>query len=344
MRKFLKVFIVSFSFFFLSMAIGSYSYLRENDIKLENNLGFGFYEELKIKNINVEKDVEIKKEKVEPIVYDNLKLAMENSNRINFLIMGMDDVRTDTIILASFCQDTKKIDLIHIPRDTYVYREKYKRADQQKINSIYAIDGILALQDTISSILNGMKIHYYATIDYKAVESIVDEVGGVSVDVPFKMRYKDPSLNPPLIIDIPAGEQLLDGKKSLQFLRYRKGSKNEGYIDGDLGRIRAQQDFLKSFIDKAMDNRIKIVKSGFKHIKTDIGLLTALSYAKNVIGMTVDDVNIDILPGKSEFKSINGTILSYYIRDERAITEFLNNMYNVNENIENEATKKDDLQ
>lgn len=327
MRKFLKIFIVSFSFFFIAMGIGAYSYLKDNDIKLENNLGIGFYE-----NVEKEKVKKIKKPETKPRkpkVYKDLKQAIEGSERINFLILGLEDVRTDTIILASFCEDTKKINLIHIPRDTYVERKGYKRADQQKINSIYGTSGISALKDTVSGILNEIPIDHYLTIDYKAVENIVDEIGGVKVEVPFKMSYQDPTSNPPITIDIPKGEQLLDGEKALQFLRYRKGIGNKGYKDGDIGRIKAQQEFLGSFIDKAMDNRLKIVKEGFKHLKTDMGLLTAFAYARKASGMTGANIEIDILPGAPSYKSINRTKLSFYIIDEKGIDELLKRIYNV---------------
>ena len=109
----------------------------------------------------------------------------------------------------------------------------------------------------------------------KGVENIIDSIGGVEVMVPFNMKYEDPTANPPLNIDIKEGKQVLDGEKSLEFLRYRKGNNNkEGYIDGDLGRIKAQQQFLKSFVDKALSYRLPVViKKGFDYVKTDIKLI-----------------------------------------------------------------------
>ena len=76
------------------------------------------------------------------------------------------------------------------------------------------------------------------------------------MDVPFHMKYKDPTSNPPLDIDIRPGRQILDGEKALDFIRYRKGNNKMGYVDGDLGRIRAQQEFLKAFLSKVKDNII----------------------------------------------------------------------------------------
>lgn len=342
MKRFFKVFIVSFSFFFIAMGIGAYSYLRENNIKIKNNIGGGFYENLEIDIELEEKDKNEKQEeeeKEELVEYDNLEEAIERSNRVNFLILGMEDVRTDTIILGSFCEDTKKINLINIPRDTYVHRKGYNRADQRKINSVYASNGVKGIEKAVSHILNDIPIHHHLTIDYKAVENIVDSVGGVEVNVPFKMSYRDPASNPPLVIDIPSGPQTLDGEKALQFIRYRKGINNEGYIDGDIGRIKTQQGFLKSFIDKAMDNRIQIIREGLKHVKTDIGFIAALSYGRKVIGMNEDDVEITILPGKSEFKAINKKVLSYYIYNKEETSKLIENIYNVKQ--KNKEPKND---
>ena len=78
--------------------------------------------------------------------------------------------------------------------------------------------------------------------------------------VPFPMKYSDPTANPPVNINIKEGKQVLKWQKGPDFLRYRKGNNNkEGYIDGDLGRIRAQQQFIKSFIDKVLATVLPVV-------------------------------------------------------------------------------------
>lgn len=324
MKRNFKVFLFSLSLFLFAMAIGGYTYLRVNNIELENNIGGGFYENFDIDKKKLNK-IETKKEQV---VYDDLKQAIANSNRVNFLILGMEDVRTDTIIFASFCPDTKSLNLINIPRDTYIYRDGYNRADQRKINSVYGSKGVDGLKVEVSKIFN-VPIDYYVSLDYKAVENIVDNLGGIEVNVPIKMEYRDPTSKPPLLIDIPAGMQKLDGEKSLQFLRYRKGINNEGYIDGDIGRIKAQQEFLKSFIGKASDNKTQLIKEGLKYIKTDISLLKAISYSKNAMGMDSEDFKVNILPGKAEFRKVNKELLSYYIYNQDELNELLKEIYNV---------------
>ncbi|MFA7412447.1 MAG: LCP family protein [Tissierellaceae bacterium] len=325
MKTFSKVFALSFFCFLLALYIGSSSYIKAKDIRLESNVGQSGKKE--IEKIIIDK-IELKPKEIEE--YTNIKEALEKSNRINFLFMGLEDTRTDTIIFASFCPDSKNVRLINIPRDTYIHRKGYDGAEQRKINSVYGEHGALGVKKTVSYILGEIPIHHVVTLDYEGVVKIVDGLGGVEIDVPFHMKYKDPTAKPPLNIDIVAGKQLLDGKKSLEFIRYRKGTGNKGgYIDGDLGRIKAQQEFIKSFIDKASENLITVVTKGFPHLKTDMSLFTSLSYGRKALGMGIDDFRIETLPGKAEFKKIGRKVLSYYIYDKEKISRVLEEIYNV---------------
>jgi LCP family protein required for cell wall assembly len=327
MRTFSKVFILSFICFLLAISIGSYSYVKEKDIKLETNIDNPIKEQFDVSKRIIEK---LETKPKEPEIYSTLKEALEKSNRINFLVMGLEDVRTDTIIFASFCPDTKKVDLVNIPRDTYIHRVGYNTAEQRKINSIYGDHGIAGVRKAASYILDNVPIHHYVILNYEGVEKIVDGLGGVEVNVPFHMKYKDPTGKPPLEINILPGKQILDGKKSLEFLRFRKGNQNKGgYMDGDLGRIKAQQEFMSSFIGKATDNLLTVITKGFNHVKTDINLVDSLSYGRKAIGIGKEDFEMTTLPGKPEFRKISKKTLSYFIYDKKETTKLLEKIYNV---------------
>lgn len=298
------------------MLLGSYSYVKKDDIKIEDKVGGSLF----LPKPKEEKKIEY---------YSSLEEAKIKSKRINFLILGMEDVRTDTIIFASFCPDSKKVDLINVPRDTYIHRKGYNDPTQRKINSVYQDHGIKGLKKTVSYILEDIDIHHHILLDYKGVEKIVDELGGIKVDVPFNMKYEDPTSDPPTKISIDKGEQLLNGKDSMDFLRYRKGNDNNGYMEGDLGRIKAQQGFLTSLIGKSQDNMLTVIKSGFGHVKTDVNLIDSISYGRKAIGIDKDDFSIHILPGEAEFKKVNKRILSYYIYDKKEINQTIKKIYNV---------------
>ena len=149
--------------------------------------------------------------------------AFTNANRVNILVLGVDHHNlTDTIILASFDIDQKHMDLIWIPRDTYYYRGPAGDTGSNKINAAYRKNPVNSAI-AVSEILMNIPINYYAEVTYEGVATIIDEMGGVPMDIPFNMRYNDPLDTPPLSINIPKGFQVLSGEQSVKFLRYRSG-------------------------------------------------------------------------------------------------------------------------
>ncbi|NLN15437.1 MAG: LytR family transcriptional regulator [Tissierellia bacterium] len=329
--RFLKVFIVSSVLFFIAFYLGANYYIMENTDLLEENSPFGFSNNIDNFSDSFLNRLEV--EAKEPREFNSLEEAFLKSDRINFLILGMEDARTDTIILASLCPDSKKIHLISIPRDTYVHRKGYDDGEKRKINAVYFDHGIEGIKKTVSHVLAGIPIHHHVILDYEGVREIVDLIGGVEMDVPFHMKYKDPTSNPPLDIDIRPGRQILDGEKALDFIRYRKGNNKMGYVDGDLGRIRAQQEFLKAFLSKVKDNIITLITKGLRYVETDVGLLDALSYGRKVIGISTEDLEFHLLPGNSDFKKVNRRFYSYYVYREDEIKGLLEEIYNVKSNI-----------
>lgn len=339
MKIFWKVFIMSFIFFVIVTLLGSYSYIRteEKGDGLGTNIGEGMAEnedvnyDEEVEEKNLEQAIEEKDTPNEVETFDSLEEAFTKSKRVNAVIVGMEDVRTDTIILASFDPDSKSVNVFSVPRDTYIHRKGYDLAEQRKINSIYENHGIDGVKKAVSYLFQGAPIHFYVKIDYEGVKKIVDSIGGVEVVVPFDMKYDDPTADPPLHINLKAGRQVLNGEKALQFLRYRKGnSKKQGYIDGDLGRIKAQQEFIKSFINKAISYRLPVViKNGYPYIETDISLFEALYYGSKALGIDMDDIKFETLPGRAEFRKYGGTLLSYYISNHKETKRILENIYNV---------------
>jgi len=324
MKTFWKTFILSIIFFALAIYLGSYSYTKINKEEYYTNIGI-VTEEKENKSENIKEN--IKKEEN----YNSLQEAFKNSRRINVLFVGLEDIRTDAIIFASFNLENKKADLISIPRDTYIHRKGYNKGEQRKINAIYGSHGISGVKKAVSYLLEGVPIHHHIIMNYKGVENIIDSLGGIEVVVPFHMVYKDPTANPPLYINIPEGKQLLNGKQSMNFLRYRKGNtKKSGYIDGDLGRIKAQQQFIKSFVKKALSYKLPlVVKKGFEHIETDIKLIDGINYATKAMGIKIEDFNFQTLPGESEFKRIDGQLFSYFTPDFLEAKRLLEGLYKV---------------
>lgn len=246
--------------------------------------------------------------------------AAKNLKRFNVLVVGLENSRTDTIMVVSYDMENKVADLISIPRDTYSPRDVYDSPDLKKINAIYSQEGIENLVLAVEELL-GIPLEKYVIINYEAAISCVDLLGGVEVNVPFHMIYTDPYDDPPLYIDIPEGTQLLDGEQSLKFLRYRKGYSNQ-----DLGRIEAQQQFIKSALKKALGPKLPaLINEAYSYMETNIKITDILSLTDDIIGFSIENIKINTLPGSET--PLEG--LSFYIPEEDAIKNLVNTMYNV---------------
>ena len=219
----------------------------------------------------------------------------KNSNKVNVLLLGVNGGMTDTIMLVSFDMDLKKVDVISVPRDTYYHRPNRDSAAEMKLNAAYRGDAINTAR-AVSDILLGMPINYYAVIEYDGVENIVDSMGGVPMDIPFDMEYRDPYDTPPLVINIPEGQQTLDGEHAVQFLRYRYG-----YIEGDMGRVKAQQQFVKNAFKQCLGFALpKIARTVFTNVESDITLGTALKIATKAIGTSGESMTTYLIPNTLE--------------------------------------------
>lgn len=245
--------------------------------------------------------------------------AFTNSNRVNVIVVGVNDGLTDTIMLASWDMDTNNVDVISVPRDTYYERKGYNSAAQKKINAAYGANGIISTANAVSDVLEGIPINYYAVVDYEAVENIVDGIGGIPITIEKAMVYSDPTDDPPLYINIPAGEQVLDGEHAVQYLRYRKG-----YRDGDIGRVRAQQEFVKIAFKQALDHGVvDSAKLVFKNVESDLTVGAATKFALKAVGLTSDSIKTYTLPGEGRYIGD----VSYFLQDEAATDEMLMEIY-----------------
>ena len=258
------------------------------------------------------------------------KADSTDSDSISFLLMGVDgenskeneNVRTDTLMVFNVDKDSGKISILSVPRDT---RTPIKgRKYQEKINHAHVYGGDRLTLDTVSDLL-GIDLEYYVVADYNFVKEFVDLVGGVEIDVPMDMHYEDPYAEPPLYIDLKEGLQKLDGDESLQYLRFRKGYKN-----ADLGRIDAQQTFVKSLVKQSIKpiNLLKapqMVMAYNDYINTNIPLGTIIKYTSSFYKYDLDKMNTQTLPG--EPKMVKG--VSYFIHYEEKTKELVKEMFDI---------------
>lgn len=305
MARFFKVFFLTLVISCLVVGVGVYSYIRifnplDKLTGITDNFG-------NLSSDDIENDPNA----------TPLEKAIAKSKRINVLVVGLEHTRTDTIMVASYDRENKLADIISIPRDTYYEREGYTNLGSLKINAIYQSEDIDGLIDAVEKILN-IPIHKYVTVDYEAVIKGIDALGGVEIDVPFHMVYSDPYSDPPLYINIPEGRQLLDGETSIKFLRYRYG-----YVEGDIGRIKAQQEFVKQTVKKLISFKLpSFIREVYPYVKTNFSLQELIALAGDAVGFSMNNMTTNIFPGVGKY--ISG--VSFYIPNYE---EGLNLVYNL---------------
>ena len=248
------------------------------------------------------------------------KAEQKVKNEILFLLAGVDakDVkkskgtRTDTLMLMRVNFETGEINLLSIPRDTRVLMN----GREDKINHAHAFGGISLTMKSIEEFLN-LDLDYYVKVDYKAVREIVDAIGGVEIDVPRNMRYKDPTADPPLNINIKKGLQVLDGNNAHDFLRYRSG-----YAEGDLGRVKAQQMFMKELVKQVLKPKNilklpKLAQTYFEYVDTNIPFNIVMKGIGAASKIDMESMKTNTIPGHDQ--KIKGVSYLIYNKEETDI-------------------------
>ena len=245
-----------------------------------------------------------------------------DAEKINVLLMttDIDGLRTDAMILASFDTNTKEVNMMSIPRDTYLYvGNRY-----QKINAAHAFvkDGVAggaeAACEAVTRI-TGVPINYYVDFTLDAVAHVVNELGPVTFTIPdlygdgVGMVYDDPVQS--LHINLPPGTYELDGQKAVWLMRYRHGNKGtkgaEGYVNGDGGRVEMQQKFLKALVDQKLNASIilkipSIFKDVSSEMKTNFNVKDVVKYSKYLSGFSSEHIKTWELPGLFDKVVIDG--------------------------------------
>ena len=189
-------------------------------------------------------------------IQDNLIKNVDITNdSFNIFISGIDSYgkitsvsRSDVNMVVSVNPKTHKVLLTSIPRDYYVQLHGIDTNLKDKITHA-GIHGIDTSVKTVEDLL-GIDINYYAKVNFTSLIKIVDELGGVDVEVsePFRAYYEEEEV---VNYSFKKGINHLNGKQALAFARERKS-----LADGDLGRVRHQQQLLEAILNKALSKTI----------------------------------------------------------------------------------------
>ena len=228
----------------------------------------------------------------------------------NIMVLGVDQrgsetARADTIIIISMNNDTDEVAMISIPRDS---RVEIPGRGLDKINHAMAYGGINLMRATVEKLL-GVPIHHYVYTNFAGFEHIVNALGGVTIDVEKQMvvgytaGYERVKLDP--------GIQRLNGKQALAYVRFRQDS------EGDFGRMRRQQQFIKAVANEALQTKSllklpQILEQTASYVRTDMSIMHALNTARRAIG-ALDVGEIETISLKGSGTMIKG--VSYILLD-----------------------------
>ncbi|SHH63334.1 LCP family protein [Virgibacillus chiguensis] len=244
-------------------------------------------------------------------------------DNVSVLIIGVDDSevrnennsRSDTLMLATFNKDEKDVNIVSIPRDSYVNIPGY---GYTKINHAHAYGGHRKTIETVENFLN-VPVDYFVKLNFEAFIEMVDTIGGIEFDVPFEMSELDSDDNQDAIHLMP-GYQRLNGEEALALARTRK-------YDSDLERGKRQQEIIKTIIKETasassvlkLDDLITSVGDNMNTNLTFSEMKSFLSYGLNT-NLAINSITMDGEGGKME----DG--LWYYQVDEQSRSEVENEL------------------
>lgn len=233
-----------------------------------------------------------------------------HKGRINVLLIGADadssreGIRTDTIMLASISAKTGRTVLFSLPRNLQgvkfpassplrqMYPEGYRCKDEScLLNAVYQLGeenadkftgiedpGLQALKDAVSETL-GLPINYYAMIDLRGFEKLIDAVGGIRLDIARPVPIGGGTTRVSGYIQ-PGKNVHLDGRNALWFARSRHKS-------SDYERMARQKCVINAMVKQlnpvtVLTNFNQLASASKQIVRTDVpsselGVLTELA-------------------------------------------------------------------
>ena len=240
------------------------------------------------------------------------------------------DGLSDVMLLVKFDPETKKINMLSIPRDTRTEIEGY---GVKKINSANLEGGPALTARTVSNLLGGAGIDRYVRINVLGVGKLIDALGGVTVYVPKDMKYQDDSQH--LYINLKAGKQHLNGDQTLQLLRFRHDEL------GDIGRIQRQQMVMRALMDQTLNPATvaqlpKVLDVVKDHIDTNLTVEELVALMGFGVRTNRSNMQMLMLPGR--FSEKNEYDASYWLPNKNGIAKLMSQHFGLESEQEQLAT------
>lgn len=238
-----------------------------------------------------------------------------------------DEANADVVMVISIDQQSGKIKMSTIMRDTYVHIDGHGMG---KINSAYALGGPQLAIKTINQNFD-LDIKDYVNVDFYSAAKIVDALDGVMVNVrPAELSFLNTYLDEVAVYEkIPAvhvskaGLQNLGGRQAVAYTRIR------GVGNGDYERTERQRSVLVALFDKMKrsgpDKFPVLAAQVLPNLETSMAPMTLMTFAGAVLNtknQTIDQARFP-LDGQSVGKRINN--IWYLTTDLKSTTNSIHN-------------------
>ncbi|BDC56511.1 putative transcriptional regulator YvhJ [Bacillus altitudinis] len=245
------------------------------------------------------------------------------------LFVGIEDYatngdhgRSDSLIVATINPQDKTMKMVSIPRDTRVQLASDTTGNKVKINAAFAKGGKDETIDTVEQFLD-IPIDKFATVDFDGFKDVIDEVGGIDIDVPFDFNEKS-DVKKPKKIYFKKGKRHLNGEEALAYARMRKQDPR-----GDFGRNDRQKQILRAMIDQMakphnIANVDNIAKEVSDHIKTNFHIKEGLALQQIYSGFKGDDTETLSIKGSDLYLGPNRTY--FFEPDQTNLAEVQNEL------------------
>lgn len=246
---------------------------------------------------------------------------------INIALFGLDrrkktDIsRSDTIMILTMDPYHKKLKVSSIMRDTYVNVDGH---GMTKITHAYAYGGPELAIKTINENFN-LNVKDYVTVDFYAMEKIIDKINGVEINVqPDELQYINSYIDEVSKIEKvtpnhvnSAGTQLLDGRQAVAYARIRYTA------GGDFERTERQRTVLTAVFNKVKNqskgDMFSILDELLPYTETNLGSIDIAKYGAKFLSMNINSVDQERFPvdGYCSGLNLDGV---WYLKTDLSVT------------------------
>lgn len=232
---------------------------------------------------------------------------------INLLLIGEEGIyddglgRSDSSLILTINKEQHTLKLTSLMRDILVKIPGYL---DNKLNSAFHNGGGKLLRETVEKNF-GIQIDGYIIVNFQGFEDIVDELGGVEIELTEReAEYLNSHnyISKKRFRNVVPGKQILNGNQTLGYCRVRYVI-SSGNLDGDFGRTERQRRVLVSLFDKyKSQNPVKMVKIAQKllhYVSTNLDNSEILKYITDAATLGCDTIDTFNIPVEGSY--IGGT-------------------------------------